>query len=231
MKDSDNKQSQERDLESGLKESDNLRHKTRIGKDFKIFLMYVGLAVIVFATTYTIKQLTQKKWEQSAVKDFSLASITKPLPPTEPIAEIKRGESEIKLKTKAGLIEDVVLVSPSISYASVANVEGKKTDLWLENPEVNKQSLQYVIRDSELGVLYVSPVLKPGEYVENPSLSQSLAEYYKGYTLYSFYFEETSSEESSVIATSEQEYSTENASKYKLININTSSITLGQNTK
>ena len=113
------------------------------------------------------------------------------------------------------------LVSPSISYASVVSVEGKETDLWLENPKVNKQSLQYVIRDSELGVLYISPVLKPGEYVESPSLSQTLKEHYKGYTLYSFYFEEAPG----------QEHSTENASKYKLININTSSITLGQNTK
>lgn len=226
-------------IESDIKESDDLRYNigtskggqsTKRGRGFKIFLMYAGLVAIVFVITYTLKQITQERLEQTAVKDFNLATITKPLPPTGPVSEIKKGESEIKLKTKASLIEGTVLVSPTVSYATVVNVKGKKTDLWLENPEVNKQSLQYVIKDSDLGVLYVSPVLKPGEYVESPSLSQSLKEYYKGYTLYSFYFEETSLAESSETVTSGQ-HSSGDVSGYKLININTSSITLGQNIK
>lgn len=57
------------------------------------------------------------------------------------------------------------------SYNSIPTVKGKKSDLWVENRSANVHNLQvYIVDTATKRVVYISPVLKPGEFVKDQDL-------------------------------------------------------------
>lgn len=75
------------------------------------------------------------------------------------------------------------------SYNSSPAAKGKSTDLWIENRDINKYSVQTVILDTDSQeVIYISPILDPGTYVEEQRLITADIDTSKSYEVQSYLY-------------------------------------------
>ena len=70
------------------------------------------------------------------------------------------------------------------SYNSTPTVKGKDSNLWIENLSINTYSSQTLIIDTTTNeVIYISPIMKPGTYVDNQKLLTKNIDFTKGYEI------------------------------------------------
>lgn len=121
---------------------------------------------------------------------------------SEPMAvsnvEVKIGEyqgernTNVDGKSQAESLKDIDTEKFHIySYNSTPTVEGDKTNLWIENRDINTYSTQTVITDPNTNeVVYMTPVMEPGTFVEEQKLLKKDIDTTKGYEVHTYLYTE-----------------------------------------
>lgn len=142
----------------------------------KSIILGVGIGVTVLILLVGVYFLIYTPTGKSSKSDYASMSVEYPVEVSG--VEIKTGEYEgdrSNTLVDGKQTEDLVDTSTGeffvSSYASTPKVKGSKSEMWVENRSKNIYAMQVRVVDPKTNdVVAITPLLKPGMYVDNLKL-------------------------------------------------------------